>query len=383
MAKPTLVILNSNYPSDENPYGDVFVHSRLKYYIKEFNVKVLGYRPMDVSSNYIYDGIQVYNYSQKSAYVEAIKDCRPDLIGIHFVGGWLYDAFLKSNKIPVIIWVHGEEALGWYRRLYNYNLSTIHKLMVFIAKNVFQLYHLRRIINHSNNGGNIRFIFVSKWMKRITEADTLLKIEKSDIISNPIDTELFNYMPKTVEISKKILLIRSFQTNKYANDIAVDAIHILSKRPIFKELTFDLFGKGQLFNKLTHSLKSYSNVKLHNHYISNHDIPKVHKSYGIFLCPTRQDAQGVSMCEAMSSGLVPITSNNTAIPEFVHHMTSGVLSNNAMEIADSIEIIANNYELYNSLSQNASESIKFKSGHSFVVQKEMDLLKKALENEVN
>ena len=36
---------------------------------------------------------------------------------------------------------------------------------------------------------------------------------------------------------------------------------------------------------------------------------------GIFICPTRQDAQGVSMCEAMSSGLVPITLYNTAIPE--------------------------------------------------------------------
>ncbi|MBB5636596.1 glycosyltransferase involved in cell wall biosynthesis [Pedobacter cryoconitis] len=374
MVKPRLVILNSNYPSDENPYGDVFVHSRLKYYQEVFDVVVLGYRPMDATTNYVFDGISVFNYSSKTEYVNAIKMNKPDIIGIHFVGGWLYDAFLKDNKIPVIIWVHGEEALGWYRRLYNYGLKTIKSFGIFAVKNMFQLYHLRRIINHSNKTGDIKFIFVSAWMKRITETDTFSKINYFDVIPNPIDTDLFNYVPKTEEQSKKVLLIRSFQTNKYANDIAAEAILLLSRKKIFQELTFDLYGKGKLFNKLTDPLKDFSNVHLHNHYISNKDIPTVHKQYGIFLCPTRQDAQGVSMCEAMSSGLIPITSDNTAIPEFVEHLTSGMLTNNAEEIANSIEQLALDYELYKKISAQASERIKIKSGHKFVVEKEINLL---------
>lgn len=378
MVKPTLVILNSNYPSDENPYGDVFVHSRLKYYQETFNIVVLGYRPMDQSSNYIFDGIEVYNYSNKPDYINAININRPDIIGIHFVGGWLYDAFLKKNKIPVVIWVHGEEALGWYRRLYNYNLSSFRSLCVFIAKNVYQLYHLRRIINFSNEGGNVSFVFVSNWMKRITEFDTVTKIKKFEIISNPIDTDLFNYVSKSEDLSRKILLIRSFQTNKYANDIAVDAIFLLSQKDIFKDLKFDLYGKGRFFHKLTNPLKKFENVTLHNNYISNKDIPKVHKQYGIFLCPTRQDAQGVSMCEAMSSGLIPITSNNTAIPEFVNHLSDGILTNNAKEIAEAIEQLALNYDLFHKISKRAAESIKAKSGHRFVVESEIQFLKRAI-----
>lgn len=379
MNKPNLIILNNNYPSIDNPYGDVFVHSRLKYYIDSFNIVVLGYRPFEKDSSYHYEGINVFNYSAKDSYVEAIKFNKPNVIGIHFVGGWLYDAFLKHNKdIPVVIWIHGEEALGWYRRLYNYNLSSFIKLGVFMAKNIYQLYHLRRIIKQSNKVSNIQFIFVSKWMKKITETDTFCKIENYNIIPNPIDTELFKYRFKNHEFSKKILLIRSFQTKKYANDIAIDAILLLSKRKFFKDLTFDLYGKGQYFDKLTAPLKVFPNVKLHNHYIANNDIPAVHETHGIFLCPTRQDAQGVSMCEAMSSGLVPISSDNTAIPEFINHMFSGILTNNAHEIADGIEQLVTKKELFENLSKNASESITKLSGHKFVVGCELNILLKTI-----
>ncbi|XQF90920.1 hypothetical protein ACOBV8_06130 [Pseudoalteromonas espejiana] len=37
------------------------------------------------------------------------------------------------------------------------------------------------------------------------------------------------------------------------------------------------------------------------------EIPKVHQKAGIYLGVTRMDAQGVSMCEAMSSGLPTVS----------------------------------------------------------------------------
>ena len=51
----------------------------------------------------------------------------------------------------------------------------------------------------------------------------------------------------------------------------------------------------------------------------------MHKKNGIFMVPTRLDSQGVSRDEAMSSGLVPITNNVAAIPEFVDD-TCGMLA---------------------------------------------------------
>ncbi|MBS0028548.1 glycosyltransferase family 4 protein [Chitinophaga sp. 22321] len=372
--RPKLVILSSNYPSYENHYGDGFVHSRLKYYTIDFDIVVIGYRPFEASRNYVYEGITVHNHSRKSDFVADIDAEKPDVMGIHFVGGWFYDAFLKKLTIPVFIWVHGEEALGWYRRMYYMNWKKIREFLTYVAKNVFQLFHLRRIIRHSNKNSNIKFIFVSEWMKKIAETDTFCKIKHFNIIPNPIDTSLFQYKEKTLEKSRKILLIRSFETRKYANDIAVAAINLLRAKEIFPTLQFDIYGKGKFYDKITASVADLENVNLHNHLIPNHEIPAVHSEFGIFLCPTRQDAQGVSMCEAMSSGLVPVTTDNTAIPEFVENGKTGYLTSNAEELALAIEKLVNDYPQFSYISKNASEAIKLKSGHETVIAAELKLL---------
>ncbi len=51
-------------------------------------------------------------------------------------------------------------------------------------------------------------------------------------------------------------------------------------------------------------------------------------NYGVFLSPTRMDAQGVMMCEVMASGLLTISSDNTAIPEFIVDEQNGILIDN-------------------------------------------------------
>ena len=97
---------------------------------------------------------------------------------------------------------------------------------------------------------------------------------------------------------------------------------------------------------------------------------------GVFLCPTRQDAQGVSMCEAMSSGLVPVTSNNTAIPEFVEDKHSGFLNtNNPVNFADSIEFLLKNPKIFLKISKNASSSIEKICSSKIVAKLELELFK--------
>ena len=90
------------------------------------------------------------------------------------------------------------------------------------------------------------------------------------------------------------------------------------------------------------------------------------------------DAQGVSMCEAMSSGLIPITSNNTAIPEFVTHKKTGFLTESVNEIVDSVNYLYNNPTDYLKMSREASLSIAKISGIDVVMKKEMQLIKKIL-----
>lgn len=84
------------------------------------------------------------------------------------------------------------------------------------------------------------------------------------------------------------------------------------------------------------------------------------------------------MCEAMSSGLVPIATNVAAIPEYVSHHQTGMLARpeSSGDIADHIEALYHDPDLYSTLSQSASQYIVDKCGVNATILPELDLLRK-------
>ena len=366
-----LLILDENYPHLQNLMGDVFVHVRSKEYAKEHEVKVFSFFHNPAKLNY--EGIEIEMFDRIETLVEAIKKFSPDKLLIHFYQSWMLEQVIKKMQVPVIIWVHGYEALGWYRRLFNYSwYSPV--LFKYIIRNTIQQYNFRKLINYSNLTGRVKFVFVSDWMRSVTETDSFLTIKSKNIIPNPIDTDLFSYREKHPDLRKKILLLRSFSTRKYANDIAIEAILLLSKKPFFKELKITIIGKGPLFKSLTKRLDKFSNVELQERSVRQIMIPELHSDYGIFLCPTRQDAQGVSMCEAMSSGLIPITSNNTAIPEFVNDKETGFLTSNPEEVAKAIELLFQYPDIFQKMSLETATSISKICSLQNIVNQELKLI---------
>lgn len=374
MEQKKLLVISNNYPSESNIYANAFIHSRIVHYTKTFDIRVLVFNKNKEDRTYQHEHIFVQVTNDKKHFKHYLELYKPDIIAIHFVEAWMFDSFIKNFTNPIYIWVHGVEALGWYRRLFNFNINNLKEFLAYIKNNTLQLVGLRRIIRHSNLSGQIKFIFVSNWMKHITEHDTLSKIKYAEIIPNPIDTSKFQYAPKGKEKRKRILLIRPFDSRKYANDLAIKAILELSKRPFFKDIEISIYGKGKFFIPLTNQIKDFPNVYITHGFVEHNRIPAIHQQHGIFLCPTRQDAQGVSMCEAMSSGLVVVTSNNTAIPEFVEDNNTGLFANTPKEIADKIELLYYHPELFAYISQNASTHIRTIAGHRIIIQRELALL---------
>lgn len=366
-----LLILNQNYPHPENIVGDVFVHVRAKAYAKYHDVQVFCW--YGTPFNIQYEGIPLQRFADESSLLQAINAYSPDRILIHFYQSWMLEKLIKVTNLPIIIWVHGFEALGWYRRLFNFKwYSPV--LLNYAKKNTKQQYLFRKLIQYANQHDRIRFVFVSNWMRRITETDTLSKIRNFSIVPNPIDVHLFPYSAKSEDMRKQVLVLRSFDSRKYANDISVKAILALSKKESFKEFSFTIMGKGILFDKLLEPVRKFPNVQIKKGGVQQVLIPEIHKKHGIFLCPTRQDAQGVSMCEAMSSGLVPITSRNTAIPEYVTDDNDGILTNSPQEIADSLEELLNHPDKFTKLSVNASKKMRALCNIDTVSRKELDLI---------
>ena len=188
--------------------------------------------------------------------------------------------------------------------------------------------------------------------------------------------KLFSYDPKHAEQRKKILSIRPYASRKYANDLSIQAIIRLSNKPFFKELEFRIIGDGRLFDETVEPLRKYKNVTIEKRFLTLDEIASIHKDYGVFLTPTRMDAQGVSRDEAMSSGLVPITNNVAAIPEFVDASCGYVVpAEDPIALADAIEDLYTKPVEFMRLSEAAANRVRQQSGLNQTTAKEIHLIK--------
>lgn len=370
------LVVAPGYPSDEDKYNNAFVHSRVKQYFQNnLNVEVFSVSKKQNNTVYQYDGVDVTVGTVEDLKLFLQKN-NFDKILIHFAWEKTVKAILKvCPRTKLIVWVHGVEALGWYRRLFLFDLKRFYRFLGYILFNIKQMAFFRSFIR--NKKIDVTFVFVSDWMKKILETDTLSKnkITNFVIIPNVVDDNVFKYHEKTYLDRFNILSIRPYANKKYANDISVKAIHELANYPEFSKLHFTFYGKGKLFFKTLKSLYKYPNVEIHESFLSQSEISNIHSENGIMLIPTRQDAQGVSMCEAMSSGLVPISSNNTAIPEYLNN-ECGYLTNNPHEIVLAILEMIKRPNVFLEKSKNASEFIQKKCSPEVVIKKEIELIEK-------
>lgn len=375
-----IVVISADYPSPDYIYGDVFVHTRSKEYLKQAEVVVIGYNSgLLQERKFVYEGIPVCILNDLEKFYKEIQLAKPHIIVGHLIQ-YSYIDFLIGLHKPLVIFIHGYEATSWKRRLMNFNsLGAFRYLITYFKSNYKQLRKLKSLASAANQGSLIQFVFVSKWIKRATEEDIGCVIKNTHIIPNGIDTNLFPYRVKNPDFRKKIVLIRSFKARNYANDIAIEAILILSKRGFFSDLEITIYGEGYLFEPLTNRIKHFSNVKLNNFFVENKFIPEIHAHNGIFLCPSRLDTQGVSMCEAMSSGLVPITSPIGGIPEYATDVESSFQVMTPQEVADKIEFLYHNPDVFVEMSKKASEEIANKCSLQNTVKKEMDVFRQTID----
>lgn len=371
------LVIDEAYPSNDNLYADGFVHVRVKAYLaRGHDVRVAaGFKGQRHADEF--DGVRVDRLGKVGELAGLIDEGRADAVLVHFPTFPFIRFLATCPAIPVVAWVHGFEALGWYRRLFNINRDPIH-FARYIKGNLIQLAHLRRFIQRSNAGAPIRFNFVSQWMRRATETDCLIKVQQASVIPNPVDDSLFTFAPKNDEQRQRVLVIRPFEGRKYATDIIYHALVLLKQRGEFDRFRFTMVGRGASTSPIGREFAGCVNVTLTDRFLTQPEIAALHREHGIFLCPTRQDAQGVSMCEAMASGLVPVSSNNTAIPEFVSDGISGLLTNNQpVDVAEALLRLAGDPQLFRKLSAEAARSICEKARLDSVIDREIALVRAA------
>ncbi|WP_085705839.1 glycosyltransferase [Pseudomonas sp. B8(2017)] len=371
------LVVTNHYPAYEDLYRNGFVHSRVMAYQEQnLNVDIFRLRKNEAVSYHEFQNVDVVTGCQTTL-TKMLESGQYKSVLVHFLDPDMWEVLKRfTHLVKVVVWVHGAEVQPWWRREYNY--SDEHQLALAKVESEKRMAFWRETL--SNIPANLKLVFVSRYFAEEVMEDVGFRIpeDRYEIIHNPIDTETFSYQAKPEAQRMKLLSIRPYASAKYANDLSVKAIELLAEKPYFKDLEFRMIGDGVLFEDTLAPLRKFSNVTIERGFLKHQEIAALHKQYGLFLCPTRMDAQGVSRDEAMASGLVAVTNAVTAIPEFVDD-ECGILApgDDAQAMADGIARVIESPELFRKMSAAARARVEKQTAKHSIINREIELIRQA------
>ena len=368
------LLVTNHYPSESDLYRNAFVHRRVADYRRQgTRVDVFRHRTSEKLGYREFEGIDVIS-GGNDALAALLRSHSYKAVLVHFLDPSMWQVLREhAGSARHLIWLHGAEVQAWHRRLFNYSSDSEREAAK--AKSEQRDVFWRGVLEQLPHNGKL--IFVSQHFLSQTLSDLALAAEhpKCTVIHNLIDGELFQYRRKAPEQRKRILSIRPYVSRKYANDLTVAAILELSKKPYFDQLFFHLIGDGPLFDETVAPLRGFANVELEKGFLTQQQIANLHQDYGVFLCPTRDDTQGVSRDEAMASGLVPITNRVSAVPEFVDDECAMLAApDDARALADGIARLIEEPSLFVQLSERAAQRVRRQSGSAQTTARELSLI---------
>ena len=366
-----VLVVTRSYPSDDNLYQYPFVHRRVLAY-QGHGHEVAVFRPSDVAGQHRFDGVTCRS-GGRDALTALADEWKPDVIAVHGFSEALWEALEPlAGRFPIRAWLHGSEIPGIARFKAQNDGDERERASAMHALERRNSFWQRFLAEPPARFG---LIFVSNSAAELAREDWGDLLQHWAVIHNPIDTQLFGYQPKLADDRFNILMIRPFDSYGYGNDMAAEAIRILSSRDGFDQLRFTIVGDGPLFDSTVAPIRNIPNVHLDRRFLTQPQIANLHRDNGIFLVPTRIDTQGVSRDEAMSSGLVPVTNAAGAVPEFVDDVCAALApANDTGAIAEGLWEMVQDAGLFCRRSAAAAHRVRRQSCKDIVIPQELDLL---------
>ncbi|MEJ6475573.1 glycosyltransferase family 4 protein [Pseudoalteromonas piscicida] len=353
-----IIVATGRYPSKGSPYSHMFVHTRNKQYVRQGH-EVIVLVPSSTENSYQIDGVSVKegNVNKLKAYLH-----EADRVMIHLLlhrfdrkldGGVFYKTIIE-HKIPTLFFIHGVETQTiWGSRRDDIQWRSPISIARWLYRDIFLINKMKSTIKcFLDNPLPIKFVTPSTWMLKEAERHIGLSLTaKTEVIPNGIDTSHFSFSDRWEERHNLATIRPLYYRGKYALDLLIDSTEYLDS-----EAKVSIYGKGpdaELIKNKAH--EASAEITLNEVFLDSVDIPAVHRQHGIYLGVTRMDAQGVSMCEAMASGLPVVSFDTCAIPEFVKHGETGLLASSydVKEYASLVNKLLNDRELFTKLAQAA------------------------------
>ena len=372
------LVLTNNYPAYHDLYRNGFIHTRTQGYASiGVNTDVFRFRDKELLDYEEFQGQDVFT-GAASLLEKMLASGQYNNVLVHFLSPGMWAVLSKFiDTVKITVWLHGAEIHPWHRRQFNYLNDSQRELAKVESEKRMAFWQAVLVPMHAN----LHLVVVSQTFANeiIEDTGVLLTASQYSVVHNPVDVQLFNYVEKPPEQRKKILSIRPFASRQYANDLTVKAILELSKESFFDQLEFRVIGDGVLFDETVEPLLNFENVVVEKRFLTHQQIASLHKEYGIFLCPTRWDSQGVSRDEAMASGLVPVTTAVAAIPEFADEQCAGLVpAEDHVALAREVARLVNDEHLFLMKSRNAQQRVRVQSASPLITAQEVGLFSRSV-----
>jgi glycosyltransferase involved in cell wall biosynthesis len=195
--------------------------------------------------------------------------------------------------------------------------------------------------------------------KQITQ--TGIRPKNFHVLFNPVDTELF-HIDKSTERENSFIFVSRLENYKGGLRTIKAFQTNLVKHPSW---SLKIIGDGPEMNEIKTYLEANNLTKkvLLLGFASKQRIAEEMKKSKIFVFPSEHETFGLVVAEAMSAGLPVITSNTTAMPEYVKQ-EHGILVNplSIDDITNAMDELIRTYSQYNLLQirQHIVSIISFK-----------------------
>lgn len=238
-------------------------------------------------------------------------------------------------------------------------------------KNKFILFIIKKIEKFVYKNAD-KIIITSKKDQEFIINNFKINPEKIAVINNYIDTNLFIKKENNKNKKNKLVFVGRFNQQKNLFNL-LEAVNNL-------KVELNLIGSGELEKELKEKAKNIKMAQINflgN--ILNENLPEKLNENEIFVFPSLYEGNPKALLEAMSVGLVILTTKVKGIREIVKHKENGYLvETNSDSIKKGLEELLNNDELRNKISINARKTIEENFSFEKIIEKEINLHKEVI-----
>ena len=187
-----------------------------------------------------------------------------------------------------------------------------------------------------------------------------------EVLSNGVDTNLYNANKKDYELKKKICTKGEkliLHVGRITKEKKTDSLIRIAKNLQEKNIKFKMVivGEGPYLNKLKGLVKSLDlkNNIIFVGYLDKTHLPAYYATADIFLTASTVETQGIVLLESLASGLPVIGADAGAIPELIDGKNGFVFDPKNFEQASNlIEEVFVDENIRKELSKNCKPSIQ-------------------------